>query len=402
MSHIEQRTSTGTGVDPQAIERQLTEMWRVMTESPGSGPEAAVTRACILNLITCCTPSDDRQQLEQLLDEVTELTPCRAFVIVLEPDSSETAMDAYISSRCHLSARGSKQVCCEQVTIEAKGSAVNAVSSAVAPLLVSDVPVFLWWNRTPAVEEPVFTRLCNLTDRLIVDSGTFTRPYHGLLRLSSFIDNPTLYRPLSDLNWGRLTSWRSLVASLWDVAEYRPFLTKIDSVILGYDAPTGCREISAKALLGLGWLASRLGWRLIDAQTTQNPPVTRLTYRWPSGTDIRAEVVRSGEPEGREGPLTRLVLSCSAAGHPPAEFRVGLKQKGCKLETVSNVGGRLEMDRVLQYEPRSDGVRLAAELALLETDRVYEQTVRSAAEIAEALHQAKSPGNRKDLKDFKD
>ncbi len=384
MSTMEQNKQS-TGVDPQVIERQLTEMWRVMTGSPGSGPEAAVTRACILNLITCCTPSDDRRQLEELLDQVTELTPCRAFVLILEPENAETGMDAYISSRCHLSTRGAKQVCCEQITIQANGSAVDAVSSAVAPLLVSDVPVFLWWNRTPSAEDPVFTRLLSLSDRLIVDSGTFSRPHDGLLRLSSFIDNPGIYRPLSDLNWGRLTSWRSLVASLWDVAEYTPFLANIDSVILGYDAPSGCMEISAKALLGLGWLASRLGWRLIDAQATQNPPVTRLTYRWPSGTDIRAEVVRSGEPEGREGPLTRLVLSCSVAGHPPAEFRVGLKQKGCKLETVSNVGGRLEMDRVLQYEPRSDGVRLAAELALLETDRVYEQTVRSAAEIARSL-----------------
>ncbi len=392
MSHMEQETST-RGVDPSAIERQLTEMWRVMTEDPAPGQSASVMRACILNLVACSTPSDNRSELEQMLDQVTEATPCRAFVLILDPDSTASGMEAYVSSRCHLTSRGAKQVCCEQITIRASGASVEAVSSAVAPLLVSDVPVFLWWDRTPDPDDPVFERLRSMADRLIVDSGAFGDPCDGVLRLSALLADTALYRPLSDVNWGRLTSWRTLVAGLWDVADYRPFLAEIDSVGLCYDPPSERQDaLSAKALLGIGWLASRLGWRLLPLRVSQADRTTGLVFQSPQGREIDVRLSRLTGFEGKEGPLPDLRLISSGKQGGVAEFRVRLKPEGKKLQTTSRLpNGQLHMDRVLQYEPRSEGVRLAAELAFLQTDRVYEQAVHAAAEIVQALRE-RGPG----------
>jgi glucose-6-phosphate dehydrogenase assembly protein OpcA len=94
--------------------------------------------------------------VDDLLETVVERHPCRAIVIAAERGAAEARLDAYVSTRCQLSARGSKRICGEQITIEAAGSAVETASTAVAPLLVPDVPVFLWWKDIPHYEDKLF------------------------------------------------------------------------------------------------------------------------------------------------------------------------------------------------------------------------------------------------------
>jgi glucose-6-phosphate dehydrogenase assembly protein OpcA len=61
-------------------------------------------------------------------------------------------------------------VCGEQVTIVAAGAAVDTAASAIEPLVVPDVPVFLWWKDIPHEEDKLFNRLVELTDRVVIDS----------------------------------------------------------------------------------------------------------------------------------------------------------------------------------------------------------------------------------------
>src|ERR671926_206904 len=233
------QVALGKGIDAAKLERELNAMWAEMSAPEGDDKAAGVVRACVLNLVVYAEGSEERAEVDDLLSEVVERHPCRAIVLNAERGAGEPRLDAFVSTRCQLSSRGSKRICGEQITIEAAGAAVGTASSAVAPLLVPDVPVFLWWKDIPHYEDKLFDRLTEMADRVVIDSASFDHPHKDVLRLAEILKTGKLR--VSDLNWGRLTSWRSLVASFWDVADYRASLSQIERVVIEYDPPDRAR-----------------------------------------------------------------------------------------------------------------------------------------------------------------
>jgi glucose-6-phosphate dehydrogenase assembly protein OpcA len=372
------QVSLAKGIDAAGLEKGLNAMWAEMSEPGGGGADAqaaGVVRACVLNLVVYAEGAEARAEVDGLLGEVFERHPCRAIVLAAERGAAGPRLDAFVSTRCQLSARGSKRICGEQITVEAAGAAVETASTAVAPLLVPDVPVFLWWKDIPHYEDKLFTRLAGMADRVVIDSASFDEPHEDLLRLARLLEGGRLR--LSDLNWGRLTSWRSLVAGFWDVADYRDSLARIERVVIGYDPPDRApAQVAAKALLALGWLASCLGWEAAEgSEVTDGRARFRLRG---GGREFEAVLAATGSAAGRDGQLTSLTVS-TAAGD---EFYVELLQDEGKLRT----GARLKdvghtVGRVLGYEARSEGRRLSAELDILGRDEVYERAVASAARM---------------------
>jgi glucose-6-phosphate dehydrogenase assembly protein OpcA len=244
-------------VEVDRIEKELASMW-----ASTGGEEAGTTRACTLNLIVYATPQDSREELDALLDEVNERAPGRTLILVADRASAGTNLDAFVSARCRLLGDSGKKVCGDEVTISASGSAVDSVATAILPLLVPDVPVYLWWKGLPHPNDQLFDRLARMSDRVIVDSRSFVHPARDLVLLNELIGADRQSIHVSDVNWGRLTPWRSLIASFWDVPEYRPHLAAIDNVKIGYHPPPAAPDdIATKAALMGGWLAERLAWR---------------------------------------------------------------------------------------------------------------------------------------------
>ncbi|MCA1593330.1 MAG: glucose-6-phosphate dehydrogenase assembly protein OpcA [Acidobacteria bacterium] len=384
---METQAGTGSipsarGIDAGKLEKELAAKWASETDAKSDGATAGVTRACVLNLIVYTTSLEGRDEVDALLDELVARHPSRALVLVVDREATEAKLEASASTRCHSSAKGAKQICGEQVTVEAAGPAVENVSTAVAPLLVTDVPVFLWWKDIPHYEDKLFDRLSELADRVVIDSASFDHPHDDLNRLAQLLADRERPAVISDLNWGRLTAWRSLVASFWDVADYKQSLGQIERVVLEYERPEKAPgEISPKALLAVGWMASRLGWEL-------EPSVIRLkedsaSFGFRSGERSIEVALRPTKSTKRQcGMLTSLTISCAEGG----EFYVGLKPEGTKLETVAQIGGReRSVGRVLNYEARTEGQRLSSELEILSRDLVYEEAVQSAARLLERL-----------------
>ena len=376
------------GIDTAKLERELNAMWAKMS-APGGGNEGAgatqgeaarsagVVRACVLNLVVYTEAAEARAEVDELLGAVVERHPCRAIVLAAERGAAEARLEASVSTRCQLSTRGRKRICGEQITVEAAGTAVETASTAVAPLLVPDVPVFLWWKDIPHYDDKLFARLAGMADRVVIDSASFDEPHQDLLRLARLLEGGRLR--LSDLNWGRLTSWRSLVANFWDVADYRASLSLIERVRIEYDPPERAHtQVAPKALLALGWLASSLGWGAAADGSTLSEGGAQFRLRGGDGREVEAVLAGTGDAAGRDGWLTSLTIS-TAAGD---EFYVELLPGDHKLRT----GARLKdtghtVGRVLGYEARSEGRRLSAELDILSRDLVYERAVASAARL---------------------
>ena len=373
------------GIDVVRLERELAAMWSEATAGAEGKEGPGVMRACVLNLIVYSPAHEDRQALDALLDEVFERNPCRALVISANRDSSEETLDARVSTRCSLSSKGARQICGEQVTIEARGAAVARAGSAVAPLLVPDVPVFLWWKDIPHYEDKLFERLVGVADRVVIDSAAFDHPHEDLLRLAEVVRAHPEYMAASDLCWGRLTPWRSMVASFWDVRDYAPHLRALDRVEIAFDSTADAAgQIPAPALLCAGWLCSRLGWKVVRGGASGEAASAEVLLSAADGRGLRLVFKHTGQGSAGTPVLRSLALKSEETG---AEFWVELKPGEAKLETATRLGasGRV-VGRLTDFPVRSEGEWLSGELALLTRDKVYEQAVEACAEVLRGLN----------------
>ena len=379
--------SSSKGVDVNKIEKELASMWSGVSETGDVTGSAGITRACALNLIVYTTPWDDRGQLEELLSQVNEQHPGRTLILVAYRDTATPRLEGYVSMRCRLLGATGKQICGEQVTIEAGGPLVETAATAVAPLLVPDVPVFLWWNDIPHYEDKLFDRLAQMADRIVIDSAAFDHPYDDLLRLSNTISDQSRRMRVSDLNWGRLTSWRTLLASFWDVPDYLPLLGEIDRVAIQYRPPKDAPdEIAPKALLLAGWLASRLGWEVAGKLNCDGKEVCECDLRAGDRT-IGLSFLRDKTAERNDGMISSVAL---AAGNGEANFSVAKRTDGTKLQTEAQIGTERSVGRVLAYQMRSEAEQLGRELAFLNRDAIYEAAVARAAQLVATVRNQKT------------
>jgi glucose-6-phosphate dehydrogenase assembly protein OpcA len=331
-----------------------------------------------LNLLVYSSVTDDRTEMEEILDAVCEQHPSRTLWLMADREATETKLDAYVSTRCRMLGAGVRQICGEQVTIEAAGGALETVGSAISPLLVPDVPVFLWWKDIPHYEDDLFNRMTTMSDRIVIDSAFFDHPYDDMRRLAQIIREREPVMTVSDLNWGRLTAWRMLMASFWDVPDYLPYLEKIDSITVEYDPPdVAPDQIAPKALLVVGWLASRLGWSFQGRVESDEAASFKLQA---NGRDLNILMRPSSSEWQIDGMLVSFTMSSSDSG---TEFRVSFSEDRKRLETAASIGGARTIGRVLSYEQKSEGQRLSRELTLLQRDVIYEEALTFAVQLIE-------------------
>jgi glucose-6-phosphate dehydrogenase assembly protein OpcA len=376
-------TNLQSGINVAALERELTSLWKGAGEE---SEEGGVIRACVLNLLVYVPSETASSEVDEILTEVAASHPSRAILLAADRAAAESSLAAWVTSRCTLPNAHSKQVCCEQITITARGDQVNEAPSAVAPLLLSDLPVYLWWRDEPRLADKVFKRLVEIADRVVIDSAAFTDPHGDLLSLAVFQRDTPRWTAISDLNWARLTDWRLLLASFYDVADYRPFLDGLDRIVIEYaPLPHHNAALVPRALLLAGWLASRLGWQLNDSGTIRRGGSAIFELNVGDGSGI-IEFAPVRHHEVAPGHLARVTLTGLAGTE--ASFQVRKSTDGNRLETEVVIAGEPRIGRVLSYVNLSESVLIGRELELLGHDRIYERAVVSAGEMVAALIQA--------------
>jgi glucose-6-phosphate dehydrogenase assembly protein OpcA len=368
-------TNEQSTINVAAIEKELTTLWKQASEEEGGG----VVRASILNLLVYVPGDSDMNRLDDILIDVTASHPCRAILIIADRESKQPLLTAEVTSRCTLPTPTSKQVCCEQVTIRASETHLDEVPSTLAPLLISDLPVYLWWRTIPKhMDKDMFARLVDLSDRVIIDSALFNDPGADIVNMAAVLRATPRWTALSDLNWARLTAWRALVAAFYDVADYRPLLQQLNRVVIEYAPPaTDAAAIPARALLLGGWLASRLGWRL-DKSSVTPAGKSSAEYFTAGGEKVTIDFV----PTSRDIELGHIALvTLGSAASESALFSVRRSADATRIETVVTMGEERKAQRVLSYEGLKESELIGKELEILGHDRVYEQAVMAAGEI---------------------
>jgi glucose-6-phosphate dehydrogenase assembly protein OpcA len=368
-----QQVHLAATLDVEAVERELGVLWRKSAEDEND----ALVRARVANLLAIIPEESGIDEVNTTLEALSTAHPSRALVIVAERDAADRDIDLFISSFYQKDSFGRGRLCCEELVLIARGKYVPELPSVAVPLLVSDLPTFLWWRDALDTDEKMFQSFCHAADRLVIDSVESNKPHRTIAAVSRLFDEGRHEGlGISDINWARLTSWRALLASFYDAPRYQTSLAQIAEVKIDYTAPSDdSSAIAPQAVLFAGWLMSRLGWELADTRA-QSVLDTLQIAAVSNDRPIQVQLNRVDRADIRPGRLARAELISEGAS-----FVVSRDENGKHLETKAIMDGVEQPGRVLPVRNRSTAQLLARELEILCNDNIYAEAVSVAAKI---------------------
>lgn len=376
MSTLLKQIQVEKTLDVEEVERALAELWQETAGGEEVGPDDAVLRARAANLMVVVTTDAALMDTQETIRKLAVIHPCRAVVMLADREGADSDIEMFVSASCQTETRAKNaELSCEEITLVAHGQFTSELPSAGIPLLVPDLPVFLWWQDLQRLDDDTFLPLSHSADRLVIDSVDLAAVNLHLDSIEQLFSRQGAEAiAVSDINWARLTSWRALLANFYDVQEYRAALAEQERVKIEYAAPEGnANGIATQALMIAGWLASRLHWS-IERQTNEADQ-TLFFARKANGGAVSLELKRVELPEMKPGRLARVELQSTPNN---ASFVVQRADNGLHLETHAMIEGRPCPGRTLPVRNRSTAELLAREMEILAKDTTYEAAVRVA------------------------
>ena len=364
-----------------ALERELTRLRRAAS-AHAKEQGHSVARAAVLNLVVYADREMHARRAAASSSRLSARHPSR--VIVVLGDRQREGVDVVIQLHCHVPRPDeTAQISYEQILARVKGDADERVASVVIPLLVPDLPVFLWWTGTPPHDTRRFDDLIALADRLIVDSADFARPDQTLAVIAELARTHNGRKfGVTDLNWTRLTPWRELVAAFFDVDAWRPCLDSIVGVRVGFGVDMDGRDIHpSQALLLIGWLASRLGWKPVDALAPSEAGGLLFKMANADGGPIVVRV-RPRFERGIEPGDTSGVRLQAKHGSDLYEFVLKREPDPRHVTATVVVNGETRSRRVVPLPEPGIEELLREELSIVGSDHVFEDALHALVALA--------------------
>jgi glucose-6-phosphate dehydrogenase assembly protein OpcA len=333
------------------IEREL---GKLRTNDDGT----LALRSSVLNLIVV-TDEESAQEITNSVSRLAGRHPARAVVFIVDPEG-ESNVEVRLSAFCNVRGGGA-QICAEQVTIHAEGPPALHLESLAGPLLIPDLPVFLWYPGEFSPRSQEFAAMADLADRIIVDSAASENHEACLREIATLIEDPEM-PAIGDLQWVGLSPWRSLLADTFGVPERAGDLEKLESAEVLY-APGGKNRV----LLLIGWLASTLGWKPESA----NRGGQNIEFSGPSG-----RIIVDLSPDSPDARLRRIRLYSEEYS-----FQVSRHREFSDVRTTVMRGDELLAERTVHLGSFELGVLVGEELRYRGRDEAYEGSLRKAVEI---------------------
>ena len=364
-----------------ALERELTRLRRAQS-AHARELGRPLARASVLNLIVYADREEHARRAARSIADLALRHPSRAIVVLVDRGARE-GVDKRIEMHCRLPiADGARLVCYEQILVRAHGDVEDRLASAVIPLLVPDLPVFLWWTGTPPLGSRSFGDLLRLTDRLVVDSADFARPELTLPIIARISEAARGRFGLTDLNWTRLTPWREIATAFFDVPSWRLFLDGITGLRVGFAVDMDGRDIHpSQALLFVGWLASRLGWRPLETLAPSEAGGLLFAIARPDGARIMVRVRPRFERGLDEGDISGIRIQATSTSEL-AEFVVKRQPSPRHQTATVLLNGQPRWERTMPLPSPAIVELIGEELSILGSDRTYEAALAALVELA--------------------
>lgn len=337
-------------------------------------------RTSVLTLVVVAPRPETAERALAAINQLNQRHPSRAIVISPGDFDGPATTDAHIYAECRLSDRSSSEICTEQILVKTGGELAQHLSRVVAPLLIHDLPVVLWWPDDPPFGSKQFTEIVDTADRLLVDSGTFHED--SGVRLAGLATVVAGGVAVTDIGWLRLSLWRELLAGLFD----HPLLTReldhIRSVRVDVARPTDTFRVS-RAAFYLGWLASRLGWETARPLAPRGGESDELHGAFRHGRrEIAVEIhpVRATLDGGKRAPGSLVRVDIEAA-RPKSQVRARVTRQSDHLLATADWNGASVARRAGRLEPFDEAPFIAEALERPGLDRTFEQALIRAVRL---------------------
>src|SRR5580692_3896522 len=235
------------GTTPDAIEAALRAL---LVQVHGENDDFLPAR--VLNMIAFV----DREWTGEIANRLRGVGRYHASrLVVLSYEPHRTRLDAHASVAAEDEAKpGDIVLLHETVVVELGDRHLDDLLTIADPLVVSDLPTLLW---SPHGHPEAVQALLPLAQATLLDSVDEPVWHEAIDRANTLSDR--LY--VVDLAWLRSTPWRERIAATFDPPSLRCELERIASIAIRHHP-----DSTVAAMLLIGWLASRLGWRLSPLQ----------------------------------------------------------------------------------------------------------------------------------------
>ena len=257
------------------IEAALARIWastQLTTPGEDGAPERHVAaRTSVLNLVVIARQPELGERAGSIIRMLTGRHPSRTLIVSSADPDGPSWLDANVQALCMMPRAGAAETCAEFIDLVAGGETGRHVAAIVAPLLVHDLPVTLWWPGDPPLASRQAIDLLEMSDRLVVDGSAWSGD--GLDRLgvlAGIVVSRNLgdgHVAVSDFAMLRQSRWREAIASSFDRPELQPFLGDLRSIVVRYAAHAGAGSGGTnlvKPLYHVAWLASRLEMVVVE------------------------------------------------------------------------------------------------------------------------------------------
>jgi glucose-6-phosphate dehydrogenase assembly protein OpcA len=285
-------------------------VWSAQDCSPSTIEEAlrhlvaechAQTEQCVpartLNLV-CIVDKEWSGEIANRLRGVGRHHASRTVVCAVEP--GRTTIDAQATISMESSPRAGEFAVMRELIIVSVGEQhLATLDTVVDPLVVTDLRTAVWspHGHPEAVDALTTARASGmpLAQVVLLDAVEEPDPATALLRICRLASHAEIV----DLAWLRCTPWRERLAAAYDPMSRRAELNTLSKISVRHRA-----DSAVSALLLVGWLCSRLGWR--PEALTQHGNLMRGRARARRGeVEIRLEPVDDMGAPGLAGIETR-------------------------------------------------------------------------------------------------
>lgn len=383
------------------IDRELGRIWaspRAVAARDPDGERTIAARTSVLNLVVVARSPELGELAAATLAAGTGRHPSRTLILVPTDPDGPGWIRADVKAYCMVPRAGAAETCAEQVYVTAGGDTGRHLEAIVAPLLVHDLPVTVWWPGDPPLGSAPAKALIAIADRLVVDGSHWTGD--GLDRLVALagLGRPTL--PISDFALMRQARWREAVASVFDRAEFQPYLRSIRRIAVTYATHGGANAEAAtnlvKPIHHVAWLASRLDLRVATPLARVGRPVAARSRPAPPGSPPEPGRGLRGLLEWERGAVVDVVIRPVVSAMPGGTtLRLELlaERRGSELRaevTAEAEGvhvrvwedGVEALDRTFHAARRTDADLLTEAIEAGGRDPVAEGTLAMAARLA--------------------
>jgi glucose-6-phosphate dehydrogenase assembly protein OpcA len=377
----------GPSVDVGSIEQELAQLWRMPTVVGLRDTDIVPTRTSVLNLVVHSSDQSIAKRTSTIINDLAANHPSRVITFTSTSDlhAFDDDIDAHVSTHCHTASGERFASCYEKIEIKSPPDSLDELPSLIVALAIPDLPTFVWWPGQPPLDDPRFRRVALAANRIIVDSLDFEHCATNMQRVAELCRDVSHQCALSDLNWARLTPWRSMMSQFFDKPDCRWALDHVTALKLEYGYTKNQRLNAAQALLFTGWLASRLGWTC-DSRRAAHAERGACSMQDKSGREIALEMIDRPVTSLFNGFLLGATLTAND-GQRGGTFEIS--RVGDDLTTVkmtATLDGHVVAEHAMRSEPTNLSKLLLHELENTMPERLYQEALAEADHYASIIN----------------